>query len=357
MERATDQVETETGMETGTEMGSIASRFRTYTDDNDDDDEDEANHNTQDHDGVFVPTHGHQARPISISVDVANMSRDLAGKTIKFTGSRLTSTSSTSASTTTTRLTTSGGFEEIDELEVQIVDVTKSTTTTILKVLISLNEIKVAQRLFGTGKVPFRADDIRGRNYFKAVAVERLHFESFQYSHSLFGKLCDLHVDMIRSVRQKLLDQLLQVPSSLSVKLEFVVVVDNSWSMKGDAGEVAIQALVLLLETFRRLEMRIAVLSFAGREKERWLKTFNQNMTIQKGEEILLRLNFNQTGTAIADCVRTAGDHLKQLRAQRRTKERVNYKQMVLLISNGLSPQMEARGAGQSAFEKEVKDL
>eukprot|EP00050_Salpingoeca_kvevrii_P003795 m.233734 g.233734 ORF g.233734 m.233734 type:complete len:3673 (+) comp10882_c0_seq5:3-11021(+) len=173
---------------------------------------------------------------------------------------------------------------------------------------------------------------------------------------TMYAQIVNLHESIIARVTHELASCFAEFAAgNREVCLEIAIAIDNSLSMSGELGHSAQQTLVVLLEAMRRLEQPVSVLSFAGTGKTRLLKKFGRAMTTEMGEEVLLRLNFDQPGTAIAEALQGAHKQLQQAR-QNRQRTQV-YQQCVLLITDGLSGHAAAAAGSQSALQRVTHEV
>ncbi|EDQ92877.1 uncharacterized protein MONBRDRAFT_4977 [Monosiga brevicollis MX1] len=175
---------------------------------------------------------------------------------------------------------------------------------------------------------------------------------------SWIAKLSGLAQDQIFDLT-RCITRALQDKPGRSVALELVLVVDNSLSMGGQEGALARFAVGLLLEALRRLEQPTAVLRFAGPGALTLLKGFDVPASWDVIEQVLLRMSFQQTGTAIADAVSSAGRHLRKLRANRAdTAVQTEYVQCMMLVSDGISGQARVlESEAESSLTKVLRDV
>ena len=123
------------------------------------------------------------------------------------------------------------------------------------------------------------------------------------FVQSQYGQLVRAHEPIVARLVAELNACLVDAAKQAEIQLEIVVCVDNSLSMMGKRGNAAKQSLVVLMEAMRRLEQPLAILSFAGAGRPpRLLKGFDTlGLELQDAELVLLRLQFNDIGTATAD--------------------------------------------------------
>jgi len=93
-----------------------------------------------------------------------------------------------------------------------------------------------------------------------------------------------------------------------TVPAAFCVVIDCSRSMAGRRGEFARNALVLLLETFRRLECPVSVVRFSGSGSQQLLLRMGsaRPLDVERGETILTQLTASGEGTRYTEALEFA---------------------------------------------------
>jgi len=131
--------------------------------------------------------------------------------------------------------------------------------------------------------------------------------------------------------------------SDIRHEYEFCFCVDNSGSMNGVKERHARSALVLLMETLRRLECSFSVVRFGGRNSQRVLKDIDEPMGEDKGEQILESFTFNE-GTYPADGLLFAVEHGFKRRDQDRDLSPLSPVQVhraVIMITDGISGQSD----------------
>eukprot|EP00397_Hematodinium_sp_SG-2012_P000165 GEMP01000165.1.p1 GENE.GEMP01000165.1~~GEMP01000165.1.p1 ORF type:complete len:2228 (+),score=410.75 GEMP01000165.1:779-7462(+) len=119
---------------------------------------------------------------------------------------------------------------------------------------------------------------------------------------------------------------------------EFCLLFDNSGSMIRLANQVQ-EALVLLIETLRKLECRFAVARFGNKRGQRLLKQFDQPFSSTLGEQILNSFTYNESTHTVSG-VEAVAQKLWP-RAPSGTMATCTQRVM-LLVTDGLSQEMNA---------------
>jgi hypothetical protein len=108
--------------------------------------------------------------------------------------------------------------------------------------------------------------------------------------------------------------------------------------MDGAKIQHALEALVLLLETLRRLECRFAVVRFGGETTQRCLKGMRDDMTLETGQRIIEMCLSPDEGTypasAVKFCVKPENSPMLGWSASRD-----NVHQFIIMITDGISTQ------------------
>ncbi|UJR19420.1 hypothetical protein I4U23_022550 [Adineta vaga] len=137
------------------------------------------------------------------------------------------------------------------------------------------------------------------------------------------------------TVRDPLSDMFNKFPNP--VVFEWVIMIDNSGSMSIYENYIR-EALIIILETFRKLECRVAVGRFGNRNatSQAILKPFDLSLTFRVGQMIFDGLSFCESShiatgiEAIASCVW----------GQSETPTTVNVKRIALVITDALSKEL-----------------
>ena len=120
--------------------------------------------------------------------------------------------------------------------------------------------------------------------------------------------------------------------------LEWCILVDNSGSMITKETQM-IEALVLVMETLRRLEQPFAVARFGDRNSQQMLKMMNEPFTQLVGQRILESFSFDQ-GTYPASAVRHVAE--KVWPANLSEQQTLQTHRVILMIVDGLTQERHA---------------
>ncbi|XP_062502325.1 uncharacterized protein LOC134179445 [Corticium candelabrum] len=116
-------------------------------------------------------------------------------------------------------------------------------------------------------------------------------------------------------------------------EFELVLCVDNSGSMHSKIHH-ALTGLVVLMETFRRMECRFAVVRFGGRKSQKTLKAFAEEMNSVRGQWIIEQFECDES-TLPADALKYIAEELYKGKSSKAdTLHRI-----ILMITDGISQQ------------------
>jgi uncharacterized protein YegL len=151
-----------------------------------------------------------------------------------------------------------------------------------------------------------------------------------------------LRREILPQVRKRIANLAAAATASLpmSTEFEFCFLVDTSASMSGAPMYFALEALTLMMETFKRLEFSFGVVKFQGQQKQAVLKKLDQPMSSSTGqfivESCLAEPDFD--GTYPDAALRFVVENAGQLGfSQARGKGSPH--QILLLITDGISAQ------------------
>ena len=132
--------------------------------------------------------------------------------------------------------------------------------------------------------------------------------------------------------------------------IEWCILVDNSGSMISKEIQMT-EALVLVMETLKRLEQRFAVARFGNRKSQQMLKTMDEPFTQLIGQKILESFSFNE-GTYPASAVRHVAEKVWPDRLSE--DERLQCHRVMLLIMDGLTQERSARDYTSVCKDKDI---
>ena len=133
-------------------------------------------------------------------------------------------------------------------------------------------------------------------------------------------------------------------------RIEWCILVDNSGSMITKENRMT-EALVLLMETLKRLEQSFAVARFGNRKSQKMLKMMNEPFTQLIGQKILESFSFDE-GTYPASAVRHVAEKVWPERLS--DKERLQYHRVMLLIMDGLTQERSPRDYTSVCNDKDI---
>ena len=115
---------------------------------------------------------------------------------------------------------------------------------------------------------------------------------------------------------------------------KFVFLVDNSGSMNGEKMTLALNILVVMLESLKKMEFTTAVVKFGGEESQVPLKHFDDRMDQSRGQFILEAFDSSEK-TLILDAIKfvTTTSELYG------SKKRSNEHRFLILITDGICTQ------------------
>lgn len=117
---------------------------------------------------------------------------------------------------------------------------------------------------------------------------------------------------------------------------KFVFLVDNSGSMNGDKMTMALNILIILLETLKRMEYETAVVRFGGEESQVTLKSFQNVMDSSRGQFIIEAFNASEK-TLAADAVKYVAEKEELFGCSRMKSEH----RFIMLITDGIWAQQD----------------
>ena len=157
---------------------------------------------------------------------------------------------------------------------------------------------------------------------------------------------------MINDVLHRMRSEFEQSYSSSSEvhEYEICLLMDDSGSAALVQHEL-MEALVLCMESLRKLEVAFSVACFSTKARTRILKEFDQPMTVKRGEQILASFSFNH-GTFPASCLRHVAERLwpKLSRPRQPQQQRV-----VIMMTDGFTNEAFMSDYGSVTEEYGVK--
>ena len=132
--------------------------------------------------------------------------------------------------------------------------------------------------------------------------------------------------------------------------LEWCILVDNSGSMITKETQM-IEALVLVMETLRRLEQPFAVARFGDRNSQQMLKMMNEPFTQLVGQRILESFSFDQ-GTYPASAVRHVAEKVWPMTLSE--QQTLQNHRVMLMILDGLTQERHAEDYISICREKSI---
>ena len=133
--------------------------------------------------------------------------------------------------------------------------------------------------------------------------------------------------------------------------IQWCILVDNSGSMITKEIQMT-EALVLVMETLRRLEQPFAVARFGDRKSQQMLKTMDKPFTQLIGQKILESFSFNE-GTYPASAVRHVAEKVWPDRLSE--DERLQCHRVMLLIVDGLTQERSPKDYTSICEQKEFE--
>ena len=112
---------------------------------------------------------------------------------------------------------------------------------------------------------------------------------------------------------------------------KFLFLVDNSGSMNGDKMTMALNTLVVLLESLKRMEYETAVVRFGGEKSQVTLKHFDEKMDQHRGQLIIESFDSSES-TLAADAIRYVAETVELYGQSCQQNEH----RFILLITDGI---------------------